>query len=121
MTPETFVSEYEKALSTQKWEKVSPLIHANCVVTFSNGTFKGKSDVEKAFRKNFDLIKNEEYSVSNVHWVIKSKEFAIFIFNFRWTGIVNGKMASGSGRGSSTIVNNGESWLLISEHLGPNA
>lgn len=118
---EEFIKQYESALATQDWENVSPLIHNDCVAVFSEGTYVGKAQVEKAFKKTFELIKEEKYRLSDVYWVTKTENFAVFICNFHWSGIIHGQQASGYGRGTSTIINNHGCWQLIAEHLGPNS
>jgi hypothetical protein len=71
MQPEDFIHAYEVALASQDWVQVEPLIHNEACVTFSNGTLhKGKAEVQRAFEKNFTLIKDEIYSIANVHWVL---------------------------------------------------
>lgn len=121
MKPEDFVKKYEEALSTQEWRKVETLIHPDCVATFTSGTYRGKEQVEEIFRRNFNLIQGEHYAISNIHWVAKEPEYAVFTFNYNWSGIINGKHAEGGGRGTSVIVRSGSQWQLISEHLGPGA
>ncbi|MBX3741765.1 MAG: nuclear transport factor 2 family protein [Akkermansiaceae bacterium] len=122
MEPEHFVISYEKALATQEWGKVAPLIHPDCTVTFSNGScHKGKTEVQAAFQRNFDAIENEKYSITELHWVIRNKDFAVFTYSFAWSGVIAGEQASGAGRGTSTIVRGNTSWQLVSEHLGPQA
>ena len=121
MRPLDFIKKYEQAISTQEWGNVDELIHPDCVVTFTNGTYKGKPEVEKIFRKNFALIKDEKYSISNIHFVTEKTDYAVFIFNYHWSGIINGEPAEGSGRGTSVIIKSNDHWQLISEHLGPNA
>lgn len=116
-----FIQEYESALASQSWDVLSPLIHDRCVVTFSEGTYRGKQQVELAFRKTFSLIKNEAYKVSQLYWAIESESFAVFTFNFAWSGLIDGQIESGQGRGTSTIVRHSGRWLLIAEHLGPVA
>ena len=117
---EEFIEKYEAALAAQDWNQISPLIHDNCVATFSEGTYKGKLQIESAFRKTFDLIKDEAYKLSSIHWAMKTESIAVFTYNFNWSGIINGESASGGGRGTSTIINNDGKWQLIAEHLGPN-
>ena len=122
MEPEEFIRDYEHALATQDWSQVEPLVHNDACVTFSNGAVhKSKSEVQKAFETNFSLIKDEQYSISNVHWVMKSPEMAVYLFEFNWSGIINEKSASGSGRGTSVLVKEADWWLLLVEHLGPKA
>jgi predicted ester cyclase len=120
MTPEEFIRAYERALATQGWKNVEPLVHPEACVTFSNGdVHKGRLAVQAAFEKNFSSIKDEEYSISNVHWVLKGDEAAVYLFDFHWSGIIHDKPAGGSGRGTSVIVRDGSQWLLLVEHLGP--
>ena len=122
MTPEDFINLYEEALASQRWEKVDPLIHPNCTVTFSNGKcHQGKDQVRSAFQQNFDLIKDEDYSISDLHWVVRGADFAVFTYSFHWSGVIHGESASGSGRGSSTIIFEAGAWVLVSEHLGPRS
>lgn len=117
--PQEFISAYEKALASQSWDNVAPLIHEQCVATFSEGTYIGKAEVEAAFRKTFALIKEEKYKISNIHWVRETENTAVFIHHFSWSGIINGQFASGSGRGTSVLTKENGRWQLICEHLGP--
>ena len=120
MKPEYFVALYEEALASQKWEKVDPLLHPNCTVTFSDGSCHiGKKAVQAAFQKNFDQIKEEEYSILDLHWVVRTENFTVFTYTFNWSGIMNGEQASGSGRSTSTLIREDTRWKLVSEHLGP--
>ena len=120
MQPEEFIHLYEEALATQDWSQVEPLVHSDACVTFSNGTVhKGKSEVQKAFETNFSLIKDEQYSISNVLWIMRGIETAVYLFEFNWSGIINEKPASGSGRGTSVLIKEADRWLLLVEHLGP--
>lgn len=115
-----FITQYENALSTQNWENVKLFIHENCVATFTEGTFIGKLEVEKAFRKTFDLINDEKYKIKNLHWIVKTSEFAVLSFTYHWSGYINGDYNEGSGRGTSSLTNENGRWQIIAEHLGPN-
>jgi ketosteroid isomerase-like protein len=117
--PQDFITAYETALATQYWENVAPLVHENCVATFSEGTYKGKAEVEAAYRKTFALIKDETYKISEIHWVQTTESHAIMTYIFNWSGVISGEPASGSGRGTSVLVHEQGKWQLICEHLGP--
>jgi ketosteroid isomerase-like protein len=122
MEPNEFIKNYEAALATQDWEKVSPLIHRDACVTFSNGqTFRGKRAVQSAFEQNFTLIQDEHYAITNLHWAKKTADFAVCLYTFHWSGLIHDEPVSGSGRGTSVIVKQGGNWLLLAEHLGPIA
>ena len=122
MEPEEFLKRYKSALATQDWEIISPLIHKNACVTFSNGhVFRGKEAVQGAFEKNFSLIQDEHYAISDIYWVKKTGEIAVCLYTFNWSGLIQGEPASGSGRGTSVLANEEGKWFLLTEHLGPNA
>ncbi|TVQ58528.1 MAG: nuclear transport factor 2 family protein [Phycisphaerales bacterium] len=121
-TPEEFITAYEAALASQDWAVVEPLVHPDACVTFSNGSVhEGRPAVQAAFTRNFSLIKSEQYSISNVRWVRRSDDFAVYLFDFSWQGVIDGEPASGAGRGTCTIVREHDHWQLLIEHLGPRS
>jgi ketosteroid isomerase-like protein len=122
MTPEEFVRRYEAALASQRWTAVDPLVHDDVCVTFSSGAVhKGRAAVRRAFEANFASIVDERYRVSNVHWVLRSEQAAAYLFDFEWSGRVQGRPAQGTGRGTSVLARDGDGWNLLVEHLGPAA
>ena len=119
MEPEDFLKIYESALAKQDWQFVSPLMHDDICVTFSDGqAYFGKKAVQKAFEKNFALIQDEDFSISDVYWVKKSVDFAVCLYNFQWSGLIGGQPVQGNGRGTSVFVMEEGKWLLLTEHLG---
>lgn len=119
MSPADFARHYEAALRTQQWDAVSPLIHPDASVTFSDGSVhKGKDAVRAAYERNFAAIKNEDYRVSNIHWLAQEQDFATYLFDFHWTGLIGGKTMSGSGRGTTVLTRLQDQWQLLAEHLG---
>jgi ketosteroid isomerase-like protein len=121
-TPDEFIPLYERALASQRWDAVGPLVHDDACVTFSNGAVHvGKAAVQRAFERNFAAITDEEYRISNVRWVRRGSEIAVYLFDFNWTGRVGGRPASGSGRGTSVLYRDDDGWRLLVEHLGPAA
>jgi len=119
MTPKDFIKDYEKALAAQDWKFVSPLISDSACVIFSNGQINsGKDAVKQAYEYNFRKIKNEKYTIENVIWIKTEETFAIYLFDYFWTGIVNGELLSGNGIGTTVILKEGTKWKLLSEHLG---
>jgi ketosteroid isomerase-like protein len=120
MTAEEFVRAYGEALASQRWALVEPLVHENVCVTFSDGAVHlGKAAVRKAYEANFAAIEGEVFRVSNVHWVRRDEDVAVYLFDFAWSGRIGGRHAEGAGRGTSVLVRHGSAWQLIAEHLGP--
>jgi len=119
MKPLEFIKAYGIALETQDWKVVEPLISAAASVTFSDGSVHlGKANVQRAFENNFKKIKSEKYSIENIKWLIREEEYAVYLFEFNWSGIINGKSVSGNGIGTSVIVKDNGKWKLLTEHLG---
>ena len=120
MIPQDLMQAYAEALASQEWKNVNPLMHQDICVTFSSGTFKGKEQVRKAFEHNFAAIKDEEYSIDDLHWAFVGQESAVCLYSFQWQGLINGQPASGGGRGTSVLVNAAGRWQIVAEHLGPH-
>jgi len=120
MTPDEFMANYESALAGQQRANIEPLVHPEAIVQFSDGTYVGREDVLDAMQRTFDLIQDEDYNITQLHWVEQTPQFACCIYHFHWSGMIDGKLASGSGRGTSVLVNENGTWQLKVEHLGPN-
>jgi len=120
MQPESFVSEYGQALAKQDWSSVEPLICKEASVTFSNGSVHiGIDKIKAAYQNNFSKIKNEEYLMKNITWLKKTSQYAVYIFEFSWSGTMNEKLVSGEGVGTTVIIKDKtDKWKLLSEHLG---
>lgn len=115
-----FFRDYQAALATQDWAIVEPLIHPDACVMFSDGSVhEGRDAVGAAFRANFAAITDENYQLSNVRCLRRTSTFAVCIYDFAWTGRVGGRPARGAGRGSCVLVDDGNGYRLLLEHLGP--
>jgi ketosteroid isomerase-like protein len=111
---------YEAALGTQEWALVEPLLHDDVCVTFSDGSVhRGKQAVGAAFSRNFELIEDEQYELSDVEWIAADPTHAVCVYRFRWSGRIDGKPASGGGRGTTVLKLEDGGWLVLVEHLGP--
>ena len=56
--------------------------------------------------------------MTDVFWVFRTKDVAVYLFSYEWTGTVNGRPAAGEGRGTSVLIRDHDEWLLVAEHLG---
>lgn len=122
MSARAFVTEYERALGTQDWAAVAPLIHDDAIVIFSNGALHaGKEAIRAAYERNFKTIRGEAYRIENVHWLVETAEAAAYSFEFHWTGLIDGRHASGAGRGTAVLVLEDARWVLVGEQLGPKS
>lgn len=59
MNHESFLTAYEQALALQSWDALGPFIDDNACFVFSDGTYVGKKQIERAIRATFALIKTK--------------------------------------------------------------
>ncbi len=117
-----FIKQYEAALGTQDWTLVAPLISDEARVVFSDGSVHaGKDAIKIAYERNFATIKNEAYRMENVYWLLETPDSAAYMFDFYWAGVIQGREASGSGRGTAVLVRQADRWVLVGEQLGPKS
>ena len=120
MPPTAFTKAYASALATQDWDQVAPLIDEDARVVFSDGTLLiGKDAIRTAYTRNFTTIEGEDYRMTNIHWLVDTPESAAYTFDFHWAGVIQGRAASGAGRGTTVLACRDDRWRLVGEHLGP--
>ena len=118
MTPDQFMREYETSGRVGGVEHTLRLIDDDAVYWFSDGTsHTGKPAIERAVRRNFDAIRDETYRISDLVWVAQSSDVAVCVYRFDWSGLIGGKPASGTGRGTSVLARRADSWVVVHEHL----
>lgn len=113
-----FMREYEKATNSHNLNLTLSMIDEDAIYFFSDESVHiGKDAIQKVLRRNFDLIKNEKYGLENITWIALSTEVASCVYDYSWSGKINGEFASGSGRGTSVLRYSTEGWLVVHEHL----
>ena len=118
MTAAEFIREYEAASRAHELERTLSLIDDDAIYWFSDGTSHvGKAAIERAIRNNFETIKDGDFAITDIVWVIESADVAACTYRFTWSGLVHGTPASGSGRGTSVLSRRGDSWVVVHEHL----
>ena len=118
---ETFLNEYEQALGTHSWDAIAPLIEDDACFVFSDGTYFGIAEIERAIRKTFETIRDETYAISNVRWQYVRGDAALCVYTFNWAGFIGGKASAGCGRGTTFLTRQSGTWKIKHEHLGPPA
>ncbi len=111
------LENYESANNSHDWKNVEPLVHPEATYFFTDGTFTGIDEIEKAVLETFKRIQDETYSVSNIKWIFINEDTAACSYNFNWRGVVDGKDAEGSGRGTNVWKKTDGVWQVLHEHL----
>ncbi len=119
MKHETALTTYVEKLNTHSWEQIAPNVAKDAVFIFTEGTFIGHNAAKQSFEKTFALIQNEEFSLHDISWTGVTPEVAVCHYEFRWKGLIEGREASGGGRGTTILRKVDGRWLIAHEHLGP--
>lgn len=70
-----------------------------------------------AVAHDFRVIEDEVYRISGVEWVHEGEDVAVVRYVFSWHGTVDGRPASGSGRGTNVMSRRDGRWQMIHEHV----
>jgi ketosteroid isomerase-like protein len=114
---EAFLKSYETATNTHDFSNVKKLLSEDLVYWFSDGSFNSINDLERAFVSTWNKIQDEDYSINDVKWISLENNSAVCIYQFKWKGLINGKLQQGKGRGTNVLVKKNSKWYMIHEHL----
>ncbi len=73
---EDVLKQYETKINLHSFEAVEALISDEVVFWFSDGSFCGKPEINAAFEKTWNLIRNETYWLENLVWIARGDEAA---------------------------------------------
>ncbi len=112
------MSAYIHAMNSRDLAAASAMIAEDAVFLFSNETTHiGKAAILQAIQNNFETIEDDTFRISNLTWLVKTDDLAACIYDFNWTGKIDGKPVSGSGRGTSLLRRENGGWRIVNEHL----
>lgn len=116
-TPAQFMRRYERATNQHDFTVLAPLIAPDAVYWFTDGSYRGRAAIEEAVSRTFAAIRDEVYEIHDLDWVTVGEESAVCRYRFHWTGLVDGKPASGEGRGTNVLTRRDGRWQILHEHL----
>lgn len=116
-SPSEFMRLYERATNQHDAAALTPLIAPDAVYWFTDGSYRGRAAIGEAIARTFTAIQDEVYEIYDLDWVVTGEESAVCRYRFRWAGVVDGRPASGEGRGTSVLVRRQGHWLVLHEHL----
>ena len=59
----------DKRFASRRWSMIEPLIADEACVIFSEGTYNGKGEIQKAFEQTFTLINDEYYEIEFIKYM----------------------------------------------------
>lgn len=95
------MKRYEVATNSHDISKLRPLIATGATYWFTDGSYVGIADIEAVIIKTFQAIQDECYSIRSIEWIATSAHFAVCVYDFEWSGLVNGRRKEGSGEGQA--------------------
>jgi len=113
----TFLEAYEKAANSRIFKNVDPFIADQALFICTNGTFKGKQEIKKAFEDTWAKKQNKKYSITDVKWLKFGYRNAICTYLFKSDGIVNGKRQVYESSGINVLKRINGNWRILEEHL----
>lgn len=118
-TPQDLMREYAMQTDTHDFNQIAPLIAADAVCFFTEGTYSSKEELRAAFERTWATIRDEDCRIEDLRWLTCDKRIAVCVYRFRWSGMVDGQPREGVGRGTSVLAHSDEGWHVVHEHLSP--
>ncbi len=115
--PIDLLERYRALINRHRFEELAPLIDADAVFWFNDGSFGDHDAIRAAFEATWARYPGERYWLEDVSWIASSSEVASCLYRFRWTAIIDGRTASGGGRGTTVMRCTDGLWRIIHEHL----
>lgn len=117
MQPQEHLKLYEASLARQSFDEVAPLLSAEAVFWFTDGSHRGIDAIRAAFEDTWRRLKNETYWLEDVDWIAVGDTAASCSYRFRWTAEIDGTPCAGEGRGTTVLRKEEGQWKIVHEHL----
>ncbi|MCX5495149.1 nuclear transport factor 2 family protein [Kaistia dalseonensis] len=115
--PIDLLERYGTLINQHRFEVLAPLIDADAIFWFNDGSFSGLDSIRTAFETTWARYPEERYWLEDVSWIARSSDAASCLYRFRWNATIDGRPASGSGRGTTIMRCTDGIWRIIHEHL----
>lgn len=122
VTPTEYKHELVRRMNAKDLDGTLELIADDAVYFWSNGSAMfGKPAIAEGLKATFAGIQNDSYEALDVTWLVETDDVAACVFRFHWTGEIDGKRASGRGRGASVLRRIDGEWRTVHENLSQGA
>ncbi|NTJ63067.1 nuclear transport factor 2 family protein [Agrobacterium rhizogenes] len=117
MTPDDVLRLYEEKLASHHFEDLAPLISAEAIFWFPNGTHNGIKEIQAALERTWQRLRNDRYWLEDVRWIVVGEIAATCIYKYRWEAEIEGRSFKGQGRGTAILNKEDRDWKIVHEHL----
>jgi ketosteroid isomerase-like protein len=116
MSAREVLEAYEDRINRHDFDLLIEFIAPDASFWFSDGTHVGIAAIREAFERTWLTLADETYWLDQREW-IEGDTAAACTYRFNWTATLDGKPASGSGRGTTVLKREGDRWWIVHEHL----
>ena len=115
--PPTASPPMRNASTAHDFDLLVELIAPDARFWFTDGTHVGIAAVRRAFEPTWAVAAAETYWLTDMHWIATGDAAAACTYRFNWRATIDGRPASGSGRGTTVLARGGHGWQIVHEHL----
>jgi ketosteroid isomerase-like protein len=117
MRPQDTLKQYEAKINLHDFDQLAPLISADAIFWFNDGSHSGLDEIRSAFEATWSKFPLEHYWLEDMTWIAPGETAAGCTYHFRWKAMVGGRALSGGGRGTTILRNEHGVWKIVHEHL----
>jgi ketosteroid isomerase-like protein len=117
MSARDALKSYELVINRHDFDALLDLIASDATFWFSDGSHRGIADIRAAFERTWQALADETYWLDELEWVAEGDVAAACVYRFNWQTTIDGKPASGSGRGTTVLSCTAGRWQIVHEHL----
>lgn len=111
------MNNYIVQTNSHDFDNVKKCLHRDAYFIFTDKVCADFNDLEEYFNGTWNTIKDEIYEIKNLKWIVNEKETAVCVYDFKYSGYIDGEHKEGTGKGTNIFVKKDIKWLLIHEHL----
>ncbi|HEV7275561.1 MAG TPA: nuclear transport factor 2 family protein [Devosiaceae bacterium] len=117
MSARDILRAYEDRINRHDFETLSELIAEDAVFWFSDGSHHGLAEIRTAFERTWRTLSDETYWLEERRWLAEGDLAAACTYRFHWRAVIEGRAASGAGRGTTVLGLRNGRWQIVHEHL----
>jgi len=109
---------YMEAINSQDFSRVSELLHENAVFYIDKKAQTNLKQIEAYHEYFWNTVKDSKFWASDINVVHSDGKCHVYLYQYNFSGYIDGKFVEGSGRSTDVFVLNDitKQWQLLHEH-----
>jgi ketosteroid isomerase-like protein len=113
---EEFLREIQRRTGSRDADAVAPLIAPDATLWFTEA-HRGRDAIVGVIAQTWQTVEDEAYELRDVEVVAQTDTLAVLRYTFCWSARIDGRPASGEGRGTDIVARRDGGWQILHEHL----